>query len=182
MTLPRRSGGATQCPPEKQIILREVEMSFSKIGRVAVACTFLMGCGGPKNGLTLVDARGIVKLDGKPVEGATVRFLPQRPAGTTKFVAEESIAITGSDGSYVLKAVHEGNGKGAMPGPHKVVINKQMMKDGTELPKGDIDYAMMAHKIKEIFPPTASDESQSTLTATVPPTGGTFDFDVESAP
>ncbi|GIW99923.1 MAG: hypothetical protein KatS3mg111_3256 [Pirellulaceae bacterium] len=74
----------------------------------------LSGCGGDK--LPTVPVSGVVTLDGKPLEGATVTFVPQSPGART------ASALTGSDGRFVLTTVKGGDG--AVPGTYAVTIKK----------------------------------------------------------
>lgn len=67
-----------------------------------------VGCGGG-----LVPAEGVVLLDGQPLAGATVTFMPQaegRPAS----------AVTGADGRFKA-ALPDGKG-GLAPGEYRVVV------------------------------------------------------------
>jgi hypothetical protein len=57
---------------------------------------------------------GIVTLDGKPVEGATVTFLPKDGSGRS------ASGLTGSDGVFHLTTFNTGDG--ALPGTYKVTV------------------------------------------------------------
>jgi hypothetical protein len=72
------------------------------------------GCGGPKRPQT-VAVSGTVTLDGKPVEGATVGFIPEgggRPATGT----------TDASGAFTLTTFEPGDG--AVVGKHSVTVSK----------------------------------------------------------
>src|SRR6266576_391459 len=74
---------------------------------------FTLGCG-PSNPLGTSPVSGKVTYNGKPIEGATVSFIPDgdgRPA----------TAITGPDGSYSLTTL---NWPGAVPGQYTVILRK----------------------------------------------------------
>src|SRR5438552_837698 len=77
---------------------------------VAILAALLAGCGrGP------VPVEGIVTLDGQPVQGATVLFLPQ---GGQMLPAQ---AMTSGDGSFRLAMSGH---YGAMRGEYKVLVTK----------------------------------------------------------
>ncbi|HET6426316.1 MAG TPA: hypothetical protein VFG20_21670, partial [Planctomycetaceae bacterium] len=62
----------------------------------------MTGCGGesaPKP-LERVEVKGVVTLDGKPLSGANLRFIPT----TTKTPGKGGWALTGDDGKYTAKA------------------------------------------------------------------------------
>jgi hypothetical protein len=71
------------------------------------------GCG--RGGPELVPVRGTVTLDGKPVEGASVTFIPQFPG-------QPALGSTDARGKFTLKTHPHGNG--AMPGTHKATVRK----------------------------------------------------------
>ena len=70
-----------------------------------------LGCGGSR-GPEIATVEGTVTMDGEPLAGATVVFMPEngRPAG----------ARTDEDGHYVLN--FSGDRQGAMPGKNRVRI------------------------------------------------------------
>jgi hypothetical protein len=70
------------------------------------------GCGGSQ----LVKVRGVVKLDGKPLDGAGVQFLPIGGHG------QQATGVTESDGSFHVDT--HAPDDGARPGEYKVVISK----------------------------------------------------------
>ena len=76
------------------------------VGIVAVGC-------GNKN---TVPVKGVVTLDGRPVEGAMVKFVPVAPKG------HEASAMTDSSGSFSLGTLTERDG--AWPGSYKVCVQK----------------------------------------------------------
>jgi len=93
---------------------------------VAVLFASLVGCGG---GLSKVE--GVVTLDGTPVEGATVSFIP------TSGKANLVVGQTDASGKFSLKT---GDKSGAPPGDYKVTVLKtpkigggdpEKMKPGT---------------------------------------------------
>lgn len=83
--------------------------------------SMLVGCGGQSYPPTS-PVSGTVTLDGKPVEGATVTFVPNdsklRPAA----------GVTDSSGKYTLTSFRSGDG--AMPGEYKVTVSKFFSEAG----------------------------------------------------
>lgn len=73
----------------------------------------LTGCTG--DSLGTVQVNGVVKLDGKPLEGATVIF---KPDGEGRAAS----GTTGAEGKFKLTT--EVNGDGALPGNYKVAVTK----------------------------------------------------------
>jgi hypothetical protein len=74
-----------------------------------VSVPFLSGCGAKP-----VKVTGTVTLNGQPVEGATVQFVPVNDGG------RPAVGTTGADGGFSLTTIE--NHDGAMPGEYKVVI------------------------------------------------------------
>jgi hypothetical protein len=87
-------------------------LRFVAIGLVAVA---MVGCAKGPAGPKTVPAKGTVKYNGVPVEGATVSFL-----GDGKIAP--AMAITDSAGGFVLTTTRVNDG--AVPGTHRVTVSK----------------------------------------------------------
>ena len=83
----------------------------------------VMGCG------TAVDptyqVTGTVTLDGKPVDGAVISFVPQTPTDVTDAAA----GTTKPDGTYVLSTFVAGDG--AKDGQYAIRVSKYVNKDGS---------------------------------------------------
>ena len=78
----------------------------------------LLGC---SSGLRTEFVEGIVTLDGEPIEGASVTFIPSS-AGTARI----AIGTTDERGRYTLTTAEGGNpGKGATAGDYKVTVAKR---------------------------------------------------------
>lgn len=77
----------------------------------------------------LVEVKGKVTLDGEPLSGATLSFIPdQGTEGTGGF------AITDETGEF--QALHYSQVEGLQPGSYKVVFSKLVTKDGETVPPG----------------------------------------------
>ena len=99
--------------------------------RIAAASPLLLilitGCwssGGP----TTYPVQGLVQLEGKPVEGATVTLIPQETEGRSASGmtdAEGNFEVT----TYVSPALQA---KGAMPGVYDIVVSKMEVRELAE--------------------------------------------------
>lgn len=121
----------------------------------------------------LVPVAGVVTLDGAPLAGASVRFLPteESSAGGSYFAA------TNADGEFELQS--RTMKSGAEVGDYLVVISKFAMEDGTPIADdadpGDVALGM------EHLPPRYSEQSETELRASVPVDGKTdFEFPLTS--
>jgi hypothetical protein len=99
------------------------------------------GCGSEtmSNLPATVPASGVVTLDGQPVEGAQVTFVPQGDTtgsgGATASIG--ATAATDRDGRFSLRA--NGEKEGAVPGSYKVQVSKTVAVklDGPGVDGGD---------------------------------------------
>lgn len=128
-------------------------------------CLSLSGCGGsvddqPDLGLV----KGIVTLDGQPLSGAAIAFLPD--SGRTAF------GTTDENGYYELNYIRDT--MGCKLGHNKVAITTltDSLEDDNEL-EGD-DVQIKAKAVKEILP--AKYNKKTTLEAVVKPGENQFDF------
>jgi len=82
-----------------------------------VTAVNILGCSDGK--LRTEPVRGIVTLDGEPLEGATVSFTPKNP--------DEGIAsfgLTNAQGEYLLQTLAGRVDAGTLPGEYTVTISK----------------------------------------------------------
>jgi hypothetical protein len=96
----------------------------------------LHGCGGEDGP---VPVEGVVRLNGAPVAGATVSFLPEgggRPA----------VGATNRDGRFRLTTFESGDG--ALPGRYRVVVTKV---EPVELPPFDAQGEEDGERLTERF-------------------------------
>ncbi|MGL6193954.1 MAG: carboxypeptidase-like regulatory domain-containing protein [Thermoguttaceae bacterium] len=80
---------------------------------IIIPAITLLGC--KKNPLGVVPASGVVKLDGNPLEGATVTFTPQDPNGHI------ASAISGPNGEFKLNTPSSPI-PGAVPGSYVITV------------------------------------------------------------
>lgn len=119
-----------------------------------------IGCGssGPATG----EVTGKVTIDGQPIEGASIEFIPAdgRP----------STGVTDASGAYELMFTNDA--KGALLGSHQVRITTARAGDGGE----GVGPTLEARD--ELLPAKYHDESE--LTAEVVAGKNTFDFDLQT--
>ncbi len=122
--------------------------------------TASVGCGGSTDAPPLAQSEGSVSFEGKPLDGATVSFIPAngRPAS----------GFTDDNGHFVLTTSQEGDG--ALIGAHTVTITKTKPKAGQE------NNAYAEHV--SVIPKKYGDLKKSDLTATVK-TGEKNEFSFE---
>ena len=139
-----------------------------------VACC-LSGCGveeGP-------EIQGKVTLNGQPLPGAEVRFLPAdrdptKPAG---------IMTTADDGTFAIFP-DEDTGATLPPGQYVVVISKKVTKAGGNIPqemREDLEQMEAAGMVRETLPARYSQEADTTLTADIKPEPNDFTFDLKTS-
>lgn len=109
------------------------------------------GCGGG-----LVPVTGLVTLDGEPVAGALVLFVPEEDRG------RPAQGVTAADGTFSLSTGME---PGAARGAYKVLVTKTT---GT-LPPG-ADPASSGH-LKSLLPKAYADARSTPFRQQVPPAG-----------
>ena len=113
---------------------------------------------------------GVITLDGKPLTGAGVMFLPR---GDTRGTG--AMGMTDDAGKYTLKTDY--GGPGAPEGEFGVTISKVVNRDGTPyVPNPDVAEAGE----RETLPAIYSDSMKTTLSANVPKGGDTINFDLKS--
>jgi hypothetical protein len=115
-----------------------------------------------------VPAKGVVTLDGKPVDGAQVVLVPSGEAATGAY------ATTDASGRFSLRAFEEKDG--AIPGEYKVQITKtvEVRLAGA---KGSVDGGDPV-RFEYGVPAKYTDVKRSGLTITIPDDGKT---DIEFA-
>lgn len=130
-----------------------------------------LGCGG---GPTLVPASGTVTLDGKPLEGATLSFIP----APSNAVSTSGTDISGPSGNFRMTY----NGRaGLSPGKYRVAVSKteEVLPKGKEISpifaKASVEKQLMGIA-KETIPPQKFDKEIE-----IPPEGATdFALDFKS--
>lgn len=145
--------------------------SLLRVGLGGLLVAFI-GCG---TGLKSVE--GIVTMDGKPVDGASVAFVPEGGAG------RQASGSTGPDGKFTLIS---GPDKGAAPGNYKVLVTKKAGVSSATTSTNPADLAKMMQKgVKEVakqkslLPEKYAKIDTTPLTCTVPPPSQPVTFDLK---
>lgn len=87
-------------------------MKWRECFAIVIMATFA-GCGGGVSGPAFVPVSGVVTLDSKPIDGATIVFTPKKEGAP-------SMGFSDPDGKFTLKT---GSGrKGAAVGDHDVTV------------------------------------------------------------
>lgn len=155
----------------------QVHAVATRIGLLALAClgTGFTGCG--LGGPTTVPVSGIVILDGQPMPGAIVTFVPH--GETTGYGGQGQ---TDDQGKFVAR-MQDGKtaaGKpGLMPGEYRVLVNKLVRPDGTVFIATD-EEAPIDSNARETVLPQYSDYQRTTLSATIGSGNETLKFELKS--
>ena len=131
------------------------------------------GCGGEGP----VSFRGVVKLDGRPLEGATVHFIAQEDGGRDAF------GSTDAEGEFELSTLEPGDG--AFRGNYKVIVRPATQANpelSAESPTEAMAAASAGQRLNRpavALPPRYSQPSQTILMQRVPADGNVV-FEVTS--
>lgn len=130
---------------------------------LSVTCLLLaVGCG-RGDGPELVPVTGTVKLDGQPLPGATIHFIPQGKKG-----GRPAKAVTDDDGDFEMK--YSAANKGVPPGRYEVRITTLSVDENdNEIPEKLPDrYHVKAANNPEMVKEVKADEKNE------------FEFDLSS--
>jgi hypothetical protein len=132
------------------------------------------GCGGKGP----VPVQGTVKLDGKPLAGASVQFIARDEGG------RDATGTTDANGVFRLSTFRAGDG--ALPGKYKVVVQLPAPTQGgapaatqSEAQQGQVAGQQEAKAPPIVIPPCYSQPDQTTLEQTIPASGEVV-FDLKS--
>lgn len=143
---------------------------------IATMCFLPTGCGPPQPATTPVS--GIVTLDGQPLAGANVSFIPQ---GETP--GNGGLGKTDETGKFVVR-LHSGTATpgptGLLPGRYKVLINKIVNPDGTPFIASE-DVAPIDANAKELLHVNYSSHELSRLQVEVAEASLDLKYDLTSA-
>jgi hypothetical protein len=133
---------------------------IKKLGVFLLLCVATGGCN--RSGLNLAPVEGVVKLNGAPVEGAGVLFMPSSGPFAT--------GTTDAEGKFTLTTANE---PGAIIGDHRVIITKTQTTAtqiaGERLPR---------YNTKHLIPTKYGDLSASGLAKTVVDDDNKFEFNL----
>src|SRR6476620_3867291 len=129
---------------------------------LVAAAIVLTGC--PNSRPATYRETGTVTMQGKPVAGAVITFVP------TSHEGQAASAITDSEGKYALTTWQAGDG--ARPGEYRVKVSKKEQKIYVEKKTAP-------PPAKSLVPSKYLDESTSGLSHTVPNGSSTFDIEIK---
>jgi hypothetical protein len=137
------------------------------------------GCSTGKPDFAVEVVKGLVILDGSPIEGVTVGFSPaDAKAG------KPAVGRTNAQGKFVLTATQGGEfGKGTMIGKYLVSFSKEIPSrelTSQELANADKTGVMPEIPIVSVIPKKYNDPQKSGLTVEVVKGKNNFSFDLQS--
>ena len=152
-------------------MMAEASNTVMRIARVfsgtAALLLLVAGCNAR---FKTVEVKGTVLLDGQPLTGATVLFMPEDSKGRA------ASGLTNREGSFLLTTYKEKDG--ALPGKYRVLITKTeaiaappaKLKPGDEKSVTEHYRDLRSRKNrKSNVPPLYGSEDTSPLECTVPP-------------
>ena len=149
---------------------------------VSALTLFSVGCG--QSGPAVEYVKGVVTLDGTPLEGATVFFSPKGSGGIG------AAGMTQPDGSFTLNAKGAKPSAGTAAGDYSVTVTKVEMPEFPNITEDDPRYGTPEHdrlnqeagraKPKAIVPEKYNSAETSPFTAKVESGSNTFTFDISS--
>jgi hypothetical protein len=132
----------------------------------AILCaTSLAGCGGGGP----APASGVVKLDGMPVDNATVTFAPADPGA--QGTANLAYCLSDSSGAFQLRTPN--NVAGAFPGRYKVTVTKWVYPPDVKPPTTAAEGRKTINLRKEGMPADYTTFESTPLVVEVPKSGKT---------
>jgi len=146
---------------------------------LSILLVILLCCFGCKGGGLpgLVQCSGVVTLDGKPLEGATVMLIPRDSSSSQR----NAIGVTDAGGKFRMTTLKENDG--VMPGTYTVTVTK-FEKTGEVITLPEIDPETKQHITFEPSAnrlPAAYEKNDSPLEITLPKGGiKTASFDLKS--
>jgi hypothetical protein len=155
-------------------------LGTASFGSFLIVCAMVaVGCGGgaPPMPSGIVPVTGTVTLDGEPVSGAIVTFVPVQITGGGGAGLGAASGMTDSTGKYSLIG-YEGRANGTLPGSYRVKISRLTRADGSTVIPGPDDSPMqlLVSGAREQLPEKYSSDIRTSLVATVDPSGSPVDF------
>jgi hypothetical protein len=121
---------------------------------------------------------GIVTLDGEPVQGANILFVPLKKGEGT---IEAAGGMSDEQGLYKLSSMNGDPEKGAVAGEYRVLVEKVEVRDltvnGSQRRIGDPDYIQIS-----LLPKIYGDKEKSPLTATINPGKNNINLELHTKP
>ena len=151
-----------------------MRIKFVALLALGLLVAVVVGCSdGGDSGPELVPVSGTVTLDGKPLSGTTVNFVP---TGST--LGGNCYGVTDASGRYELMV--DEDHKGAAVGEYKVTCSKWVLPDGSDFVGTEGGPSPMEAEATEAIPEKYRDEATTDLEGSVPAGGTTIDFKLTS--
>jgi hypothetical protein len=150
---------------------------------VMVVTLGVAGCGGsgeePAFLKDLIPATGSVTLNGEPLAGANVIFVPDISVEGGRM----AMAVTDESGAYELitrvRGASDEKSMGALPGEYTVAISRIEVPEGVTIPDDVSDEnEVLARGAKQLVPAKFVNPETSTLKATVASPNAKNDFEL----
>jgi len=145
--------------------------------RYVLICLLLLtvfGCNGNK-AIPTEAVTGTVTLDGQPVEGASITFVP-KSGGTPAY------AHSGSGGIYALQTLQGAAGKGTTVGEYFVTVTKSDAVPSGKTEKNSYGDIIPVMESKSVLPEIYASSETTPLTFTVNPGANKYDIVLQSKP
>lgn len=168
---------------------RSASLRYPALGLfIALAgCVLVAGCSKGSQRPKTYPVTGTVTLNGKPVEGATVTFVPKEPATGTP-PPQAASAVTDANGRYAIGTFATGDG--AIPGEYLVKVTKYRVPQAQQPQAGEdpqsemqafLQYQAGQQQAKPLneLPARYENEKTSGLFVTVQPGENKFDIDLK---
>ena len=138
-----------------------------------------IGCGPPGRGLRVEFVEGSVTLDGQPLGGVSITFIPINEGDGT----ESALGRSKENGVYRLSSMNGDPERGAVAGEYRIIASKTEVNDpmlGMSTEEAAASGLTVTHT--EILPAIYRDRSNSPLTATVKRGKNKIDLELKSKP
>ena len=138
----------------------------------------VIGCDPKGRGLKVEFVEGVVTLDGEPVEGATITFIPVNEGEG----AESAIGRSKEGGKYKLSSMNGDPEKGAIAGEYRIIVTKTDVHtpstEGMTYEQASNVTAIHTEVLHAIY----RDRTKTPLTATVNKGKNKIDIELKSKP
>jgi hypothetical protein len=140
-----------------------------RIGQVVGLVVLVAGCSNTASGLATV--HGVVTMDGEPLDGAMVTFIPESGSGVNPAYGQ-----TGTDGKFVLAGAK--GERGLPPGKYRVTVSKMKLPAGQKADEPILAAVTEADR-KYDLPEMYSDPAKTILSYSVTGDGQPIKIDLK---
>jgi len=139
-----------------------------------------IGCGPPGRGLRVEFVEGTVTLDGQPLDGVSITFIPLNEGDGT----ESAFGRSNDRGVFRLSSMNGDPDRGAVAGEYRIIASKTEVDDpwAGMTPEEAQAASHLTASHTEILPAIYRDRQNTPLSATVNPGRNTIDIELVSNP